>query len=357
MLTNRDNEIKNELYEMCSELQSELGIYAGYISDLSDLAGDCFMAAPVTDSEASEYIERCFHILSEYSYNANDLLGTLNDYINHCIKDVENEDLDNCVEQSKRLLASISEKFPAGSDILHLKNMIIDCKKAIDHLCNQKWQGGESSLRIDAVFALEEHYKLLVGLIEHVKYLLERYIYEFSEIIKREIFMACVYASPEVMMGTSPIFSKPENVQTYPYIHSFSDSFFDDKDDAHMDEIYGSSQMIPEYQNSLKNKKKKDGYKFCMYCGNKISNNNTCSSCGKISIEVDPEVTVQFCSKCAGTIPVVARYCPYCGGNLRENTVFEIPESSMSCVYASPEMMQSKNRKKGILDKLFKRND
>ena len=44
--------------------------------------------------------------------------------------------------------------------------------------------------------------------------------------------MAAVYASPEIMMGTSPMFLPIEKNQTYPYMHSFSGTFSDDEDDS-----------------------------------------------------------------------------------------------------------------------------
>lgn len=353
----KQNICKSELYEACLKLHCELSAYTDSLLDLSELVGECFMPAPIADPEVSDYIERCFHVSSGYSYRAKDLLGMLDAYINQCLKDAEIKDLTTYVEQSKRFMKSISENYPSEGDIQNLKNMIVECIMIVNRLCSQKWQGGESGFRIDTVGSLEERHKQLSGLIERVKYLLNRYIDELFVTMKREISMACVYASPEVMTGTSPMFSPIKKDQTYPYIHSFSDTFSDDKDDALMEVIYGSPQMIEEYQRSLERNRTKSEYKYCVNCGNKISNGNTCSSCGKKNIDADPEETVRFCPKCAATIPMIARYCSYCGCCLRGDTVSDTPEASMACVYASPEMNAIKKQKKGFLNKLFKRND
>lgn len=104
--------------------------------------------------------------------------------------------------------------------------------------------------------------------------------------------------------------------------------------------------MIEEYQRSIERNRTKMEYKYCMHCGNKISNSNTCSSCGKMNTDADPKETVLFCPKCTGTNPMVARYCAYCGCCLHKDAVSDIPDTSMACVYASPEMMQSKKEKR-----------
>ena len=239
----KQNICKSELYEACLKLHCELSAYTDSLSDLSELVGECFMPAPIADPEVSDYIERCFHVSSGYTYRAKDLLGMLDAYINQCLKDAEIKDLTTYVEQSKRFMKSISENYPSEGDIQNLKNMIVECIMIVNRLCSQKWQGGESGFRIDTVGSLEERHKQLSGLIERVKYLLNRYIDELSVTMKREISMACVYASPEVMMGTSPMFSPIEKDQTYPYIHSFSDTI-SDTPEASMACVYASPEMM-----------------------------------------------------------------------------------------------------------------
>lgn len=251
MIDKKQDICKNELYEVCSELQYELRAYESCISNLSELVGECFMPAPIADPEASDYIERCFQFLLGYSHCTKDLLEMLNEYINQFMKAAGNVDEKACVEHSKCLMNSISEKFPTETDIINLKDMIFDCKKIIDNLCNQKWQGGENSCRIDAVFSLVEYHKQFSKPIEQMKYFLSRYIDELSEIKNQETFMAAVYASPEIMMGTSPMFSPIEKDQTYPYMHSFSGTFSDILDTS-MACVYASPEM-------MQSKKRKKG--------------------------------------------------------------------------------------------------
>ena len=147
----KQNICKSELYEACLKLHCELSAYTDSLSDLSELVGECFMPAPIADPEVSDYIERCFHVSSGYSYRAKDLLGMLDAYINQCLKDAEIKDLTTYVEQSKRFMKSISENYPSEGDIQNLKNMIVECIMIVNRLCSQKWQGGESGFRIDTV--------------------------------------------------------------------------------------------------------------------------------------------------------------------------------------------------------------
>lgn len=74
MIDKKQDICKNELYEVCSELQYELRAYESCISNLSELVGECFMPAPIADPEASDYIERCFQFLLGYSHCTKDLL-------------------------------------------------------------------------------------------------------------------------------------------------------------------------------------------------------------------------------------------------------------------------------------------
>lgn len=176
---------KNELYEACSKLQCELGTYADYLSNFFMLVEESFMTVPIIDPEASDYIERCIHVLSEYYNRTEGLIRILNDYINHCMKDAENEDLNICVEQSEKLIKGIFENYPPESDILYLKNMILDCQRIIDRVCNQKWQGGESRFERNTTFYLVERHEQLQGLLERVKYLLNSYINELNRYLHR----------------------------------------------------------------------------------------------------------------------------------------------------------------------------
>ena len=88
------------------------------------------------------------------------------------MKDAENEDLNICVEQSEKLIKGIFENYPPESYILYLKNMILDCQRIIDRVCNQKWQGGESRFERNTTFYLTERHEQLQGLIKRLKCLL-----------------------------------------------------------------------------------------------------------------------------------------------------------------------------------------
>lgn len=342
-MSNNRSSVRNELREACSRLQSELGIYSDHMKELTKLFSDCFMSAPILDPEKSDYIEHCFHTMLGYANNANALFEEITAYANRYLKDADIMELGSCEAQTQRLQETLSAKFPSVNDILRMKNMFMDCQMIIDDVSHHKWQGGKSSANIDAVFTLREQYAQLSGLTYQVKCLLEEYKVEK----KRDIFMGAVYASPEVMMGTGPRFSEIDDSRKYPYMHSFSGTFSNDEEEPIMEVIYGSPEMILEHQNNTDRRSEKGHVQFCMYCGNMLSNPDAaCFSCGKVSIEADPEETVWFCSKCGGTIPMIARYCSFCGNNLRKDTVSETPETSMACVYASP--------KKSLLARLFK---
>lgn len=244
-----------ELYDVCNRFQYKLGDYAGYISDLLMLFRDCQSIVPSTPAkiiddirvEQEGCIERCIQILSEHLNRSKYLLRSVNRYINQCIKSIDNEEMLNfIVVQTKELISDLSEQFPSSSDMMYLRDMLIDCKKEIDYLCSQRWQGGKSCIGIESIDDLENKYmKQCAQSVQEVKHILENYMYQLAE-AQRDISMVCVYASPEIMKDIS---SKPINEQKYPYFHSFSDD-----EDVFMEEIYGSPQMISDYQHSLDRK-------------------------------------------------------------------------------------------------------
>lgn len=67
---------------------------------------------------------------------------------------------------------------------------------------------------------------------------------------------------------------------------------------------------------------------------------------------VDPEKTGQFCVNCGKFVSMGTVICPYCGNNVQ---ITRGTESLMVSVYASPEMMSKKEKKKSLFSKLFSR--
>lgn len=349
-----------ELYDVCKRCKSELEDYAGYLSELLVFFEECQMVVPsepakIVDGiiiEQEGPVERGIYELSEYMSRIEYFRSSLYDYIDQVIKSIEKEEqLNDILAKTKRLLSDLSERFPTSRETEYLKYRLIDCKTVLDYWCNQKWQGGKSRVSVDVLENLENQYNnQITRSVEEMKYALESYRYKLEE-TKHRISVACEYASSEIMKDISV---ETTNEQTYPYIHSISE----DENDVFMEEIYGSPQMIMDYQNNIENNTTvNNSPAFCMYCGKpNMNRNNACLSCGQFSIITDPDTTSQFCTKCAKPIPVIAKYCIFCGNHLRVNNISESPISSMACVYASPERMQSKEEKESFFKKIFKRN-
>ena len=112
------------------------------------------------------------------------------------IKSIEKEEqLNDILAKTKRLLSDLSERFPTSRETEYLKYRLIDCKTVLDYWCNQKWQGGKSRVSVDVLENLENQYNnQITRSVEEMKYALESYRYKLEE-TKHRISVACEYAS------------------------------------------------------------------------------------------------------------------------------------------------------------------
>ena len=336
----------DHLYTICSKKKQEIDNIIDSVHKLVDYLNGSIDAGIVPPEIIEPLTERWFVVLKILE-KINGMIQDFCDFRLAACMSVNNVSLR--IEKEQELVFSLQD---INSLDVRFADLINDCSYTFDYWCKQKWLNGKSG--IDFCPLLVEYQYLTSSLKEELIPALEEDIYQTSCFID-QISMACVYASPEIMMGK---LSDSTQTQTYPYIHSVSDG--DPEDDPYICEIYGAPQMIMDYQNKHKNESIQNDERktvFCIHCGKAMTNQNIfCPACGQLNIVADKDVTLQFCQKCGGSNPMIAKYCMFCGNSMRERNISANPTPPMACVYSSPEMLSSEKRKKeGFITKLFKR--
>lgn len=174
------------------------------------------------------------------------------------------------------------------------------------------------------------------------------------ESMDRKRDFLCNYANSTVQLMRNKTKKLPHE-QSYPYTHSVVNN--NDEDELFMEELYGSPQMMMEYQNKCRGNipeadKMRNTVAYCMHCGNAIKDGYFCSACGNANISANAEDTIQLCLQCGGANHLAGRYCIYCGNEIRKRTAVDPP--LMANAYAAAEKDSEKEEKK-IFKRLFKR--
>lgn len=330
----------NKFFDKCVECHDTLKSFNDCFKDLIEYLHGSVDTGIVPHKDIMPLIEHieCFQM------NSDNLCNLLCQCIRQRIEYIGNSyQLKSAIVIADQIHSVLSEQISLFIKKLeYIEPVLIDCEKVIDRWCKQKWLGKES------IFQINKYVKFIPSVMID----LLCYSKEYMDKLNTHK-MSIVYASPEIMTDKLPDTSQ---TQIYPYIHSISDE--DSEDDPYFRELYGAPRMM-DHPNEHKNESTQNNERktvFCIYCGKIMTNHSdSCPACGKSNIVTDMDSTLLFCPKCGASTPIISKYCTFCGNIVRERNIPDISTTPMGFVYAGPEVLSPKKRKRlGFITKWFK---